>query len=136
MCLNKKLSERLAEFEELESTEEKFEVLIEYSEKFKPLKQELKTNEHLIEGCTSNVFIKANNIDGKIFLEGDADSLIIKGVLQIIFESINGSTPEEVMELKPEILETIGLSESTTQSRANLSYNLIKKIKEEVKKIK
>ena len=62
MDLNKKLAERLAEFEELESTEEKFEVLIEYSEMFKPLKQELKTNEHLVEGCTSNVFIKANKI--------------------------------------------------------------------------
>ena len=129
-----KLQQIITEFEQLETDEEKFEVLMEYGEKLKPIKSNEKNNSNLVQGCMSIVYITAKIKNDKIFFEGEADSLLIKGLVQILIEGINEIRTKEFLEMKEDFLKIFGLTNSLTSSRANASKNIFLKMKEQVRK--
>jgi len=130
-----KLQVIIFEFNELEENEEKLELLMEYGEKLKGVKKEDKITHNLVPGCMSTVYIKTEIINDTVKLYGEADSLLVKGLVQILIEGLDGLKTESFLELNEDFLTTFGLDNTLTPSRSNASRNIFLKMKEQIKKI-
>jgi cysteine desulfuration protein SufE len=105
---------------------QKYERLIWFAKKLPDLPEVDKTAENKVSGCTSQVFITAQLADGKVQFAGDSDSQLVKGLVAVLVEGLNGLTPEEVLKLTPDFIQTTGLNVSLTPSRVNGFYNIFK----------
>ena len=107
------------------STEPKrrYEQLIWYAQKLQAFPENGKLPENKVPGCVSQVYVTASLEDGKVIFEGDSDSQLTKGLLALLIEGLNGSTPTE---LTPDFIQETGLNVSLTPSRANGFYNIFK----------
>jgi cysteine desulfuration protein SufE len=103
---------------------QKYERLIWFAKKLPELPEADKIPENKVSGCTSQVFITAQLEDGKIQFAGDSDSQLVKGLVAILVEGLNGLTPTEVLQLTPDFIQTTGLNVSLTPSRVNGFYNI------------
>lgn len=133
--LPEKLQKIIDEFNELEDNEEKYELLMEYGEKLAGVRAEDKQTINLVPGCISVVYIKTEIKDGKVEIYGEADSLLVKGLVQILVEGLNGMNVNDFTKLDEEFLTAFGLNNTLTPSRNNASKNIFLKIKEQVQKI-
>ena len=127
-----KLREKISEFEEFSSPEEKFELLLDYADSFESFDVQFKIDKYLVKGCTSLAYIKVDVLNDKVFLSGDGDALLVKGFLQVLKESLNGESVQTILDLDASSFQAFGLSDSTTQSRANAVVNLLNKIKAQI----
>jgi cysteine desulfuration protein SufE len=103
---------------------QKYERLIWFAKKLPDLPEADKIPENKVSGCTSQVFITAQLEDGKIQFAGDSDSQLVKGLVAILVEGLNGLTPPEILTLTPDFIQTTGLNVSLTPSRVNGFYNI------------
>ena len=110
------------------STEPKrrYEQLIWYAQKLQAFPENGKLPENKVPGCVSQVYVTASLEDGKVIFEGDSDSQLTKGLLALLIEGLNGSTPTEIVQLTPDFIQETGLNVSLTPSRANGFYNIFK----------
>lgn len=136
MTVPEKLQKIIDEFNELEDNEEKYELLMEYGEQLEGVKKEDRITYNLVPGCMSVVYITAEIKDDKIFLHGEADSLLVKGLVQVLIQGLNGMNVKEFMSLDESFLTTFGLTNTLTPSRSNASKNIFLKIKEQVRALK
>jgi cysteine desulfuration protein SufE len=83
------------------------------------LDENIRNDDNLIGGCQSSVWIKANMINENIQFTGDSDSLIIKGILTLIFDVVNDQKPEEIVKSDFYFLDKIGLKSNLSPSRVN-----------------
>ncbi len=128
--MNEKLQNIVDEFELLPEWLDKYNYLIELADGLAKYPDELKTEEYLIAGCQSRVWIKPSmGEDGKIVLEADSDAIIVKGIASLLVTAISGLTPKEVEAEGFEFLDTIGLKENLSPTRAGGLVAMIEKIK-------
>ena len=110
--------------------EKKYEKIIEYGKNWSPLEAEFKTEDLKINGCQSQVWIKAElSPDKKIIFKGDSDALIVKGLVAIVLGVYSGETPELILKTEPNFLKEIGFDSGLSPSRTNGLYAIIKQIK-------
>jgi cysteine desulfuration protein SufE len=102
------------------------EQLIWYGTQLKKFPEADKVPENKVAGCVSQVFITASLDDGKVIFQADSDSLFSKGLVGLLIEGLNGSTPAEIMQLAPDFIQETGLNFGITASRANGFYNIFK----------
>jgi len=131
-----KLQKIIDEFQELEDKEEKYELLMEYGEQLKGVKKEDKTTQNLVPGCMSVVYITAEIKNDKIIIHGEADSLLVKGLVQVLIQGLNGMNVEKFLKLDDNFISSFGLTNTLTPSRSNASKNIFLKMKEQVKALK
>ena len=134
MTLPEQLQKIIDEFNELEDNEEKYELLMEYGEQLEGVREEDKTTHNLVPGCMSVVYITAEITNGKVKLHGSADSLLVKGLVQILIQGLHGMNAEEFLKLDESFLTAFGLTNTLTPSRSNASKNIFLKMKEQVQK--
>jgi cysteine desulfuration protein SufE len=134
MTIPEKLQKIIDEFNELEDTEEKYELLMEYGEKLEGVKTEDRITHNLVPGCMSVVYISAEIKDDKIIIHGEADSLLVKGLVQVLIEGLSGINVNEFLKLDDDFIIAFGLTNTLTPSRSNASKNIFLKMKEQVKK--
>ncbi|MFI3287363.1 MAG: SufE family protein [Rikenellaceae bacterium] len=128
--MNEKLQNIVDEFELLPEWLDKYNYLIELADGLAIYPDELKTEEYLIAGCQSRVWIKPSlDVDGKIVLQADSDAIIVKGIASLLVTAISGLTPQEVEAEGFEFLDTIGLKENLSPTRAGGLVSMIEKIK-------
>lgn len=112
------------------SPQELFEYIILKNKSAQPLDKEFKTEENLVKGCVSSLWLVTDFQDGKCYFKSDADSVITRGVAELVCSMYDGLTPEEVLSFDPAFLEELGISAHLTPNRRNGLSQLCKKIAE------
>lgn len=122
--------ERIVErFKRRSNPKQRYEQLLWYAKKLEAMPEEMKTTENKVPGCVSQVYITADLKDGRVWYRGDSDAQLVKGLVALLIEGLNGLTPEEILRVTPDFIEEMGLKISLTPSRANGFYNIFQTLK-------
>ncbi|MEA5535131.1 SufE family protein [Crocosphaera sp. XPORK-15E] len=116
-------------FKKRSDPKKRYEQLLWYAKKLEPMPEDGKLEENKVQGCVSQVYITADLKDGKIWYQGDSDAQLVKGLVALLIEGLNGLTPNEILEVTPDFIEETGLNVSLTPSRANGFYNIFQLMK-------
>ena len=116
-------------FKRRSNPKQRYEQLLWYAKKLKEMPEEYKTPENKVRGCVSQVYITADLEDDKIWYRGDSDAQLVKGLVALLVEGLNGLTPDEILQVTPDFIEETGLKVSLTPSRANGFYNIFQTMK-------
>lgn len=122
-------AEVIEEFSMFDEWLDKYEYLIDLGKKLEPYPEEKKTDEHLIKGCQSRVWLDWTVKDGKLFFTADSDAIITKGIISLLISVYSGRTPAEVAADDFSFLNEIGLKENLSPTRANGLVSMIDTIK-------
>src|SRR5690554_2006284 len=98
MSINDKQNQIIEEFEYLEDWLDKYQLIIDKNNSSKGIDVQYKTDEHLIEGCQSKVWINAEYKDGKIYFQGESNTDIAGGIVHILLEILSGHSPKEIID--------------------------------------
>lgn len=127
--IKEKQQELVEEFAFLDDWEQKYEYIIDLGKELKPLEETKKTEENLIKGCQSKVWIDAEYKDGKVFFYADSDGILPKGIIALLVGIYSGHTPKEIIDSDFEFIKEIGLQEFLSPTRANGLMEMTKQIK-------
>ena len=128
MGIEKNISEIVSEFNFFESWEEKYEYLIELGRSIPPLNKKLKNDFNIVRGCQAQVWLVCEIKKGKLFLQGDSDAIITKGLVGLLISVFNNCTAKEVARSNNFFLDKLGLSKHLSITRSNGINEMIKKI--------
>lgn len=129
MTIQEKQQELLKTFDFLSDWEEKYEFIIDLGKELKPMPEEKKTEDFLIKGCQSQVWLNADFQDGKIIFYADSDGILPKGIISLLVGVFSGHTPQEIIDADYDFIAKIGLQEFLSPSRANGLSSMMKQIK-------
>jgi cysteine desulfuration protein SufE len=130
MTIEETEQEIIEEFEIFgEDWEGKYEHLIELGKSLPMIKEEFKTEERLIKGCQSRVWLHSEIKDGKIYFSADSDAIITKGLVALMIRVLSGHTPAEIQNAQLTFIDKIGLKEHLSPTRANGLISMIKQMK-------
>lgn len=115
--IDRALDELKAEFSEFEDGFERYSYLVELAALLPPYPEEKRTEDRLVRGCQSRVWLELTPRDGRFYFEADSDTLIIKGVLALLRDLLWGQPVEAVAAVKLNLLPAIGLTESFSSER-------------------
>ena len=121
--------EIIEEFSMFDDWLDKYDYLISLSESLPVIAQEHKTDDYIIEGCQSRVWVDARLEDGKIYYSADSDAIIIKGLLALLIRAMGGRTPQEVVDTDLYFIDAIGLKENLSPTRGNGLVATIKQMR-------
>ena len=123
-------NELIEEFELFgDDWEGKYEHLIDLGKHLPLIDKQHKTDDRLIEGCQSRVWLHSELYDEKVVFTADSDAIITKGIVAILIRVFSGQTPEEIMQADTKFIDDIGLKEHLSPTRANGLVSMIKQIK-------
>ncbi len=123
-------NEIVDEFSMFDDWLDKYEYLIELGKALKDYPEEKKTDDRLVKGCQSRVWIDFQMKDGRIFFNADSDAIITKGIISLLIKIYSGRTPEEILSSDFSVVERIGLKENLSPTRANGLVSMIAMIRE------
>jgi cysteine desulfuration protein SufE len=129
MSIEEIQNEIIEEFSMFEEWMDKYEYLIELGRDLPQIDPKFKTNEYLINGCQSKVWLNAELKDGKIYFTADSDAIITKGIVALLIRVLNERTPQEVMNADLFFINKIGLSENLSPTRSNGLLAMVKQMK-------
>lgn len=109
---------------------DKYEYLIELGKSLNDYPESAKTDDKLIQGCQSRVWLDYKTDSGKILFSADSDAIITKGIISLLVGLYSGRTPQEILSSDFSVVEKIGLRENLSPTRANGLVSMIAKIKE------
>ena len=121
--------EIIQEFEMYDQWLDKYEYLIEIGKTLPQMDNSLKTNENLITGCQSNVWLHSYAKENKIFYLADSDAIITKGIIALLIRVFSNQESSSIIESKDDFINKIGLKEQLSPTRANGLLSMLKKIK-------
>ncbi len=127
--LAEKEREIVEEFSVFEDWMDKYAYIIELGKTLSLIPEDKKTDNFLIKGCQSQVWLHAKYVDGKVFYTADSDALITKGIVNVLVRVLSGSTPDEIIETNMDYINEIGLKEHLSPTRANGLLAMIKQMK-------
>ncbi len=107
------------DFALLDNWEEKYEFLIEMGMDLPPMKPESKIEQNLVKGCQSSVWFDINCADGVISFEADSDSLVVKGMVAVLYKLFNHQPAKDVLEADLSLFEELGLWRHISSQRSN-----------------
>lgn len=108
---------------------DKYEYLIDLGKNLAPYPDSSKTDDRLIKGCQSRVWLDYQMKDGKLWFSADSDAIITKGIISLLVSIYSGRTPEEIASSDFSFIEKIGLKENLSPTRANGLASMIATIK-------
>ncbi len=129
MTINELQDEFIETFELFDDWEEKYEYIIDLGKKLPELSDEYKTDDNIIKGCQSVVWLHATYKDGKVFFEGDSQAIIVKGLVSMLLNVLSGHTPDEILNADLYFIEKVGLTSHLAQTRSNGLASMVKQMK-------
>ena len=129
MNIQEKQDRIIREFELLGDWQERYKHIIKLGQKLEPLEDIYKTEDNLVRGCQSQVWLTTNLEDDKIIFQADSDAAITKGLVALMVRLYSGETPETILNTKPEFIEKIGMQEHLSPTRSNGLASMIKQMK-------
>ena len=129
MTINVIQDEIIEEFAEFDDWMDKYQLLITMGEEQEPLPAELKTEQNLIDGCQSRVWLQADLMDGKVVFQAESDALIVKGIVTLLIRVLSNHTPQEIVDADLFFIDRIGLREHLSPTRSNGLLAMLKQMK-------
>ena len=122
-------NEIIDDFSVIDEWLDKYDYLIELSETLPAIAPEHRTEQYLINGCQSRVWVDARLEDGKVYYAADSDAIITKGIIALLIRVLNGRTPQEIIDTELYFVDAIGLSENLSPTRSNGLLAMIKQMR-------
>lgn len=129
MTIQERQDEIIDEFSVYDDWMEKYEYIIDLGKELPLIAPDKKTDDRLISGCQSQVWLEAEVNDGKLQFTADSDAIITKGVIGLLVRVMNNATPEEILKTDLYFIDEIGLKEHLLPTRANGLLSMVNKIK-------
>lgn len=129
MTIQEKEQQVIEDFEVYDEWLDKYEYIIELGKDLSGYPEGKKTDEHLIKGCQSRVWLDAEVQDGRIVFTADSDAIITKGIISLLVGIYSGATPAEILASDFSVVEKIGLRQNLSPTRANGLVSMIQTIK-------
>lgn len=129
MTINEAQDEVIEEFSDFTDWMDKYQLLIDLGNELQPLDAKYKTEDNLIDGCQSRVWLQADMRDGLLYFTAESDALIVKGIISLLIRVLSGHTPQEIAEADLYFIERIGLREHLSPTRANGLLAMLKQMK-------
>ena len=129
MTINEQQDEVIEEFEGFSDWMDKYQMLIDLGNDLEPLDAKYKTEQNLIDGCQSRVWLQADYVDGQIVFTADSDALITKGIIALLTQVLSGHTPSEIANADLYFIDRIGLKEHLSPTRSNGLLSMVKQIR-------
>jgi cysteine desulfuration protein SufE len=129
MTINEIQHEIIEEFSVYEDWMDKYGYLIELGNDLKDLDPKEKTDEYLIKGCQSRVWLVSDFIDGKVVFRAESDAIIVKGMVALLLRVVSERTPAEIIDNELFFVDEIGLKQHLSPTRSNGLLSMIKQIK-------
>jgi cysteine desulfuration protein SufE len=124
--INEIQDEIIEEFSGLDDWMDKYQLLIDLGNEQEPLDEKYKTEQNLIDGCQSRVWLQADLVDGetdgtakRILFKAESDALIVKGIVSLLIRVLSGHTPQEILDADLYFISQIGLREHLSPTRSN-----------------
>jgi cysteine desulfuration protein SufE len=129
MSLKQIQEEIIEEFSVFNDWLDKYDYLIELGNELPQVDPMYKTDEYLISGCQSKVWLNADYKDGKIWYHADSDAIIVRGIVALLVKALNGQPPEEIIGNDLYFIDEIGLKQNLSPTRSNGLVAMVKKMK-------
>ena len=129
MTINETQDEIIEEFTALDDWVDRYQMLIDLGEEQAPLADADKTEQNLIDGCQSRVWIVCEEKDGKLHFRADSDALIVKGLVALVLQVVNDHRPDEIYAADLYFIERIGLRDHLSPTRSNGLLAMVKQIR-------
>ena len=129
MTINEIQDEIIEEFSGFDDWMDKYQLLIDLGNEQEPLDEKYKTEQNLIDGCQSRVWLQADYADGKIHFSAESDALIVKGIVSLLIRVLSGHTPQEILDADLYFIEEIGLKEHLSPTRSNGLVAMVKQMR-------
>lgn len=129
MTINEQQDEVIEEFSELDDWMDRYQLLIDLGEEQEPLPDNEKTEQNLIDGCQSRVWLVCDENNGILTFRAESDALIVKGIVSLLIRVVSGHTPQEILEADLYFIREIGLTEHLSPTRSNGLLAMIKQMR-------
>ena len=129
MKINETQEEIIEEFELFDDWADKYEYIIDLGKKLKGLPEEQKTEDNIIKGCQSRVWLNAREENGKLIFEADSEAIIVKGLVNMLIRVLSNHTPAEIAEADLYFIDKIGMTSHLAQTRSNGLASMVKQMK-------
>ena len=130
MTISELQDEVIEEFEGFDDWMDKYQMLIDLGNDLEPLPEQYKTEQNLIDGCQSRVWVQCDMQDGLMHLQADSDALIVKGIVALLLRVLSDHTPQEILSADLYFIERIGLREHLSPTRSNGLLAMVRRIRE------
>lgn len=129
MTITEIQNEIVDEFSMFDDWMDRYEYIIELGKTLPLIDEQYKTEENIIKGCQSKVWVHAEEKDGNVIFTADSDAILTKGIIGILIRTFSNQSPKAILEANTDFIDEIGLKEHLSPTRANGLVSMIKKIK-------
>jgi cysteine desulfuration protein SufE len=129
MTVEQVQNEIIEEFSLFEDWMQRYEYMIELGKSLPLIDTQYKTDQNIIKGCQSKVWVHADMVDEKVIFTADSDAIITKGIIAILIRAFSNHSPKEILESNTNFIDQIGLKEHLSPTRANGLVSMIKQLK-------
>ena len=129
MTINELQEEVIEEFSDFTDWMDKYQLLIDLGNDMETLDACYKTDDNLIEGCQSRVWIHADYRDGLLHFSAESDALIVKGLIALLLRVLSGHTPQEILDADLYFIDSIGLKDHLSPTRSNGLLAMVKQMR-------
>lgn len=127
--INEIQDEIIEEFSDFDDWMDRYQLLIDLGNSQQPLDEKYKTEQNLIEGCQSRVWLQADLVDQRIHFTAESDALIVKGIVALLIRVLSDHTPQEILDADLYFIERIGLKDHLSPTRSNGLLAMVKQMK-------
>ena len=117
------------EFSMFDDWMDRYEYIIELGKSLPLIEDEFKTENNIIKGCQSKVWVHGEVVEDKIVFTADSDAILTKGIIAILIRAFSNQSPQAILEANTDFIDEIGLKEHLSPTRANGLVSMIKQIK-------
>ena len=129
MSIQEIQEEIIDEFSMFDDWEERYQYMIDLGKTLPLIDATFKTEDNLIKGCQSKVWVHAEMKDDKVVFTADSDAIITKGIIAILIRAFSNQHPQNIIEANTDFIDKIGLKEHLSPTRANGLVSMIKQLK-------
>lgn len=127
--INEIQDEIIEEFVELDDWMDRYQLLIDMGNEQEALPEADKTEQNLIDGCQSRVWLACEEKEGRLLFRAESDALIVKGIVSLLVRVLSGHTPREILDADLYFIPRIGLTEHLSPTRSNGLLAMLKQMK-------
>ena len=127
--INEIQDEIIEEFSDFDDWMDRYQLLIDLGSSQQPLDEKYKTEQNLIDGCQSRVWLQADLVDHRLHFTAESDALIVTGIVALLIRVLSDHTPQEILDADLYFIERIGLKDHLSPTRSNGLLAMVKQMK-------